>query len=289
VVQMAGLFVPDGPIVQVRSRGGDKVVLPDRDKSVQYDGPLAIMVNEYSASASEIMAAAMQDYKRAVIIGSGSTFGKGTVQRMYNLDDFFPSKPEIGALGALKLTVQKFYRANGGSTQLRGVSSDIVLPDPYSEVGEKKDEDALAWDEIPKANFTPWYDPVNVEALKKKSALRVSSSEAFKTMTENISAIKNIDKQESYPLNIQTYKTEQKNNTAALKKYDSVNDKVKELNIASLKTDLDKLGNDTGKVARNKDWLKFRAKDPYLDEAVNVMNDLIVMSYPKMKGKQESN
>jgi len=289
VVQMAGLFVPDGPIVQVRSRGGDKVVLPDRDKSVQYDGPLAIMVNEYSASASEIMAAAMQDYKRAVIIGSGSTFGKGTVQRMYNLDDFFPSKPEIGALGALKLTVQKFYRANGGSTQLRGVSSDIVLPDPYSEVGEKKDEDALAWDEIPKANFTPWYDPVNVEALKKKSALRVSSSEAFKTMTENISAIKNIDKQESYPLNIQTYKTEQKNNTAALKKYDSVNDKVKELNIVSLKTDLDKLGNDTGKVARNKDWLKFRAKDPYLDEAVNVMNDLIVMSYPKMKGKQESN
>ena len=289
VVQMAGLFVPDGPIVQVRSRGGDKVVLPDRDKSVQYDGPLAIMVNEYSASASEIMAAAMQDYKRAVIIGSGSTFGKGTVQRMYNLDDFFPSKPEIGALGALKLTVQKFYRANGGSTQLRGVSSDIVLPDPYAEVGEKKDEDALAWDEIPKANFNTWYDPVNVEALKKKSALRVGSSEAFKTMTENINAIKNIDKQESYPLNIQTYKTEQKNNTAALKKYDSVNDKVKELNIASLKTDLDKLGNDTGKVARNKDWLKFRAKDPYLDEAVNVMNDLIVMSYPKMKGKQESN
>jgi len=289
VVQMAGLFIPDGPIVQVRSRGGDKVVLPDRDKNVQYDGPLAIMVNEYSASASEIMAAAMQDYKRAVIIGSGSTFGKGTVQRMYNLDDFFPSKPEIGALGALKLTVQKFYRANGGSTQLRGVSSDIVLPDPYAEVGEKKDEDALAWDEIPKANFTTWYDPVNVEALKKKSALRVGSSEAFKTMTENINAIKNIDKQESYPLNIQTYKTEQKNNTAALKKYDSVNDKVKELNIASLKTDLDKLGNDTGKVARNKDWLKFRAKDPYLDEAVNVMNDLIVMSYPKMKGKQESN
>ncbi|SEM18379.1 carboxyl-terminal processing protease [Chitinophaga rupis] len=289
VVQMAGLFIPDGPIVQVRSRGGDKVVLPDRDKNVQYDGPLAIMVNEYSASASEIMAAAMQDYKRAVIIGSGSTFGKGTVQRMYNLDDFFPSKPEIGALGALKLTVQKFYRANGGSTQLRGVSSDIVLPDPYAEVGEKKDEDALAWDEIPKANFNTWIDPVNVEALKKKSALRVGSSEAFKTMTENINAIKNIDKQESYPLNIQTYKTEQKNNTAALKKYDSVNDKVKELNIASLKTDLDKLGNDTGKVARNKDWLKFRAKDPYLDEAVNVMNDLIVMSYPKMKGKQESN
>ncbi len=288
VVQMAGLFIPDGPVVQVRSRGGDKIVLPDRDKSVQYDGPLAIMVNEYSASASEIMAAAMQDYKRAVIIGSSSTFGKGTVQRMYNLDDFFPNKPEIGALGALKLTVQKFYRANGGSTQLKGVSSDIVLPDPYYEVGEKKDEDALAWDEIPKANYNAWYDPVNVETLKRNSAKRVSSSEAFKMMTDNITTIKNLDKQESYSLNLQTFKTEQKNNAAALKKYDAVNDKIKELNITNLKTDLDKMGNDTVKLARNKDWLRFRSKDVYLDEAVNVMNDLIVMSYPKMKGKQEN-
>lgn len=288
VVQMAGLFVPDGPIVQVRSRGGDKIVLPDRDKNVQYDGPLAIMVNEYSASASEIMAAAMQDYKRAVIIGSASTFGKGTVQRMYSLDDFFPNKPEIGALGALKLTVQKFYRANGGSTQLKGVSSDIVLPDPYYEVGEKKDNDALAWDEIPKANYNVWIDPVNVEALKKNSAKRVSSSEAFKMMTENITTIKNLDKQESYSLNLQTFKAEQKTNAAALKKYDSVNNKVKELNITNLKTDLDKMGADTVKLARNKDWLRFRSKDVYLDEAVNVMNDLIVMSYPKMKGKQEN-
>ncbi|KAA2241895.1 tail-specific protease [Chitinophaga agrisoli] len=285
VVQMAGLFIPDGPVVQVRSRGGDKIVLPDRDKNVQYDGPLAIMVNEYSASASEIMAAAMQDYKRAVIIGSTSTFGKGTVQRMYNLDDFFPNKPEIGALGALKLTVQKFYRANGGSTQLKGVSSDVVLPDPYYEVGEKKDEDALAWDEIPKANYNTWVDPVNVEALRKNSAKRVGSSEAFKMMTDNINTIKNLDKQESYSLNLQTFKTEQKNNAAALKKYDAVNDKIKELNITNLKADLDKMGTDTVKLARNKDWLKFRSKDLYLDEAVNVMNDLIVMSYPKMKGK----
>jgi len=288
VVQMAGLFIPEGPIVQVRSRGGDKIVLPDRDKNVQYDGPLAIMVNEYSASASEIMAAAMQDYKRAVIIGSASTFGKGTVQRMYNLDDFFPNKPEIGALGALKLTVQKFYRANGGSTQLKGVNADIVLPDPYYEVGERKDEDALAWDEIPKANYSTWYDPVNVDVLKRNSAQRVSNSEAFKIMTENINTIKNMDKQEAYSLNLQTFKAEQKSNAAALKKYDAVNDKLKELDITNLKTDLEKMGSDTAKLARNKDWLKFRAKDLYLDEAVNVMNDLIVMSYPKMKGKQEN-
>jgi carboxyl-terminal processing protease len=284
VVQMAGLFIPEGPVVQVKSRTGDPMILRDRDKNVQYGGPLAIMVNEYSASASEIMAAAMQDYKRAVIIGSHSTFGKGTVQRMLNLDDFYSNK-EIGALGAIKLTQQKFYRANGGSTQLRGVTSDIVLPDPYYEVSERKDADALAWDEIPKAPFTPWIEPVPVEALKKSSEKRMANSEAFKIMNDNIATLKKLEKQEAYSLNQQIYKTEQKNNTNALKRYDTVNDKVKDLNISSLKTDLDKMGADTSKLARNKDWLKFRQKDIYLDEAVNVMNDLIALSLPKMQGK----
>jgi carboxyl-terminal processing protease len=283
VVQMAGLFIPEGPIVQVKSRSGDPMILRDRDKSVQYGGPLAIMVNEYSASASEIMAAAMQDYKRAVIIGS-NTFGKGTVQRMLNLDDFYSNK-EIGALGAIKLTQQKFYRANGGSTQLKGVTSDILLPDPYYEVAERKDDDALAWDEIPKAPYTTWIDPVPVDALKRNSEKRMATSEAFKMMSENISTLKKLESQETYSLNMQTYKAEQKTNTNALKRYDAVNDKVKELNIVSLRVDLDRLSSDSSKLARNKDWLKFRQKDIYLDEAVNVMNDLIALSYPKLQGK----
>ncbi|NSL90552.1 carboxy terminal-processing peptidase [Chitinophaga sp. Mgbs1] len=286
VVQMAGLFIPEGPVVQVRSRGGDAVVLRDRDKNVQYDGPLAIMVNEYSASASEILAAAMQDYKRAVVIGSSQTFGKGTVQRLFNLDDFYPTKDGI-SLGALKLTQQKFYRANGGSTQLKGVASDVVLPDPYYEVAERKDSDALAWDEIPRAAFTPWINPVPTEALKKNSEKRMSSSTAFKMLNENLSTLKKMEKQETYSLNLQTYKSEQKSNTAALKKYDAVNDKVKELSIINIKSDMDKLGNDSSKIARNKDWLKVRTKDIYLDEAVNVMNDLIVMSLPKMQRKNQ--
>ncbi|GEP92178.1 carboxyl-terminal processing protease [Chitinophaga terrae (ex Kim and Jung 2007)] len=286
VVQMAGLFIPEGPVVQVRSRGGEAVVLRDRDKNVQYDGPLAIMVNEYSASASEIMAAAMQDYKRAVIIGSPQTFGKGTVQRLFSLDDFYPVK-DGSSLGALKLTQQKFYRANGGSTQLKGVTSDIVLPDPYYEVSERKDSDALVWDEIPRAAFTPWYNPVNTEVLKKNSEKRMAASPAFKLLNENLSTLKKLEKQDSYSLNIQTYKTEQKTNTAALKKYDAVNDKVKELSIVNIKSDIDKLGNDTTKLARNKDWLKARTKDIYLDEAVNVMNDLIAQSLPKMQRKNQ--
>ncbi|TWW00995.1 carboxy terminal-processing peptidase [Chitinophaga pinensis] len=283
VVQMAGLFIPEGPVVQVKSRSGDPMILRDRDKSVQYGGPLAIMVNEYSASASEIMAAAMQDYKRAVIIGS-NTFGKGTVQRMLNLDDFYSNK-EIGALGAIKLTQQKFYRANGGSTQLKGVTSDILLPDPYYEVAERKDDDALAWDEIPKAPYTTWIDPVPVEALKRSSEKRLAGSEAFKMMNDNISTLKKMESQEAYSLNLQTYKAEQKTNSNALKRYDAVNDKVKELNIVSLRVDLDRLASDSSKLARNKDWLKFRQKDIYLDEAVNVMNDLIALSYPKLQGK----
>ncbi|WP_343667494.1 carboxy terminal-processing peptidase [Chitinophaga sp.] len=284
VVQMAGLFIPDGPIVQVKSRTGDPMVLRDRDKSVQYGGPLAIMVNEYSASASEIMAAAMQDYKRAVIIGSSSTYGKGTVQRMFSLDEFYSNR-ELGPLGAIKLTQQKFYRANGGSTQLKGVSSDIVLPDPYYEVAERKDKDALNWDEIPKANYTTWIDPVPVAALKANSDKRLANSEAFRMMNDNIATLKKMDAQESYSLNYQTYKTEQKNNANALKRYDSVNEKVKELDITSLKVDLDKIANDTSKLARNKDWLKFRQKDIYLDEAVNVMNDLIGLTSSKVQGR----
>lgn len=282
VIKMAGLFVPEGTMVQVRSRGGETQQQKDRDKAVQYEGPLAIMVNEFSASASEIMAAAMQDYKRAVIIGSPSTFGKGTVQRLLELDNFV--RTDLGgSLGAIKLTVQKFYRADGGSTQLKGVIPDVILPSPYYEVGEKKDEDALQWDEIPKADYTTWGDPVDVNTLKTNSARRVANNEAFKIINENIAMLKKLDEQKSYPLNLSAYKADEKKNTAALKKYDAVNDKVQPLNIASLKVDLAKIQNDTVKMTRNREWLKFRTRDAYLSEAVNVMEDLIMQSYPKLK------
>lgn len=283
VIKMAGLFVPEGTMVQVRSRSGEVQQQRDRDKGVAYDGPLAIMVNEFSASASEIMAAAMQDYKRAVIIGSPNSFGKGTVQRLLDLDAFV--KGDVGgSLGAIKLTVQKFYRANGGSTQLKGVESDVVLPSPYYEVGEKKDKDALKWDVVPQAEYTTWQDPVDVAPLKRKSAERIANNEAFRMINENIATLKKLDEQKTYSLDLASYRADQKKNAAALKRYDSVNEKVKELNITSLKADLTKIGSDTVKMARNKDWIKARTKDPYLSEAVNVMNDLIMQqSFPKLK------
>ncbi|MGX5819673.1 carboxy terminal-processing peptidase [Chitinophaga lutea] len=281
VIKMAGLFIPEGTVVQVRSRGGETQQQRDRDKTVAYDGPLAIMVNEFSASASEIMAAAMQDYKRAVIVGSPSTFGKGTVQRMLDLDAFV--RDNEGGLGAIKLTVQKFYRANGGSTQLKGVESDVVLPSPYYEVGEKKDKDALKWDVIPAAPYKAWSEPVDVAPLKANSAKRVANNEAFKIISENIATLKKLDEQKTYPLDLASYKADQKKNAAALKRYDAVNDKVKPININSLSVDLDKIKGDTVKLARNKDWLKARTKDAYLSETINVMNDLIMQSFPKLK------
>jgi len=281
VVKMAGLFIPEGPVVQVRTRGNNVQVLKDQGKKVQYDGPLAIMVNEYSASASEILAAALQDYNRAVIIGS-NTFGKGSVQRILELDNFV--KGDFGgSLGGLKLTVQKFYRVNGGSTQLKGVKPDVLLPDPYSETGERKDPDALQWDEIAKANYNRWQPGVDVSTLAQNSANRIAKDESFRIIKDNIKMLKSLDDQKTFPLSLKAYDTEQKANATALKKFDRANDKVTPLDISSLKVDLDRISSDSAKVARNKEWVKIRTQDPYLNEAVNVMNDLIGITTPKMK------
>lgn len=147
VVDIGGLFIEQGPIVQVRTSEGKKEVLYDRDKKVAWDGPLVIMTNSFSASASEILAAAMQDYKRAVIIGGKQTYGKGTVQNVIDLNQFVRGSA-YGDLGALKTTTQKFYRINGGSTQLEGVASDVVMPNKfaYLKMGERDEKNAMPWD-----------------------------------------------------------------------------------------------------------------------------------------------
>ena len=147
VVDITGYFIKDGPVVQVKSTGGRKEILRDNDSSIIWEGPLVILVNEFSASASEILAAALQDYKRAIVLGSKQTFGKGTVQNMVDLNRII-SGSTYGDLGAVKLTTDKFYRINGGSTQLEGVKSDVVILDRYSyiDLGEKDQENPLSWD-----------------------------------------------------------------------------------------------------------------------------------------------
>jgi len=276
VVQMVGLFIDQGPVVQVRDRDGKPQVLNDRDKTVLYDGPLAVMVNEFSASASEIFAAAIQDYHRGVIIGSTSTYGKGTVQRNIPLDKSTGFNDVAGPLGTVKLTLQKFYRINGGSTQLRGVSSDIVLPDLYEhyKVREKDQPDALAWDEMPKADYTTWKYAYDINNIRTSSTDRTNTNLAFTTISKNAAWL---DKQNDkmYPLNLKAYQEEQKMIRSTVKQIDSVSKLKSPMMIYSMPQDTVKYSEDKDKGERYKQWVESRKTDIYLNEAVNVMDDMI--------------
>ncbi len=276
VVQMVGLFIDQGPVVQVRDRDGKFQTLSDHDKTVLYDGPLAVMVNEFSASASEIFAAAIQDYKRGVIIGSTSTYGKGTVQRNIPLDKSMGFSDVGGPLGTIKLTLQKFYRINGGSTQLRGVSSDIILPDLYEhyKIREKDQPDALPWDEMPKADFTTWKYAYDINYIRNESVERRKLNPSFSTISDGATWLdKQNDKQ--YSLNLETYRADQKKIRATAKQIDSAIKLKVPMNIASLPEDTAKYTKDKDKADRYKAWLDSRKTDIYLKEAVNVMDDMI--------------
>ncbi len=188
-VDMTGLFIDQGPVVQVRSRGGKIRELSDDEAGVEYDGPLLVLVNRFSASASEIFAGALQDYRRALIVGDEHTHGKGTVQAMLDLDRAvrLQGMEKYLPLGAMKVTIQKFYRISGESTQERGVIPDVVLPSRYDGLksGEKYLPNALPWDHIKSADFKLWSKPAaNIEQLKKKSAKRVEALDKFQEVVE---------------------------------------------------------------------------------------------------------
>ncbi|KXK41517.1 MAG: carboxyl-terminal protease [Bacteroidetes bacterium OLB11] len=180
VVEIGGLFVNKGPIVQVKSKSENAQAMAVRSNEALYDGPLVILINQASASASEILAAALQDYNRAIIMGSTS-FGKGTVQRVFPIDDFFQGNKNLLPFGSLKLTLQKFYRINGGSTQLKGVTPDIKIPDLYHliDIGERRDSNSLVWDQIAKAEYKPIVSLVDFKDLISKSNKRISSDPTF--------------------------------------------------------------------------------------------------------------
>lgn len=279
VVQMVGFFIEDGPIVQVKDRDGKPQVYRDRDKTVLYDGPLGVMVNEFSASASEIFAAAIQDYNRGIIIGSTTTYGKGTVQRNIGLDKTLGILEPNSELGTIKLTLQKFYRINGGSTQLRGVSSDITLPDvlEYSPLREKNNPDALPWDEIQKADYHNWRYSLDLNPIKQASHSRISASPSFKTIKENAEWLSKQNDKE-YTLNLKKYQDEQKQIRNRVKQIDSLNKTPAEVNVEALADDLKKLQYDEGKSERFKQWIKNLRSDIYLDESVKVINDMIIQN-----------
>ena len=280
VVKMTGLFIEKGPIVQVKSRGRNPEVLKDSDPRVQYDGPLTVMVNSYSASASEILAAALQDYGRAVIVGSTSTFGKGTVQRFIDLDRTLRGYDDIKPLGEIKLTTQKFYRVDGGSTQLKGVEPDIVLPDNffYIKTGEKDRENAMAWTEIDPVDYSQKVtDLSSINKIKKSSAKRVKEDATFQRVLENAKRLETQRNQTSYPLNMEAYQAFLKERKDNAEQFDDLFDAEVNTAVSNLDVDVPTLDADESKKARNDNWVKSVKKDIYIYETLNIMYDMLSM------------
>ncbi|OJW83666.1 MAG: hypothetical protein BGO69_05050 [Bacteroidetes bacterium 46-16] len=298
VVDMGGLFIDQGPIVQVKNSGTAAMTLRDANKGIFYDGPLAIMVNEGSASASEILAAAMQDYKRAVIVGA-PTYGKGTVQKIIPLDDFadpltrakFSSdqnevadgrKPasnnalSYSGLGSLKITIQKFYRINGGSTQLKGVTPDISLPSTYDDIdiGERSNKAALKWDEIAPASYQVYPRALNTAALAADSKKRIASNPTFTLIQQNAARLKKLQDDNMVSLNETAFKKESEEANAISKQIEDAQKKTTPFAITNPKEDMEKINLDSTNVRKNMDWIKNLKKDIYLAETVNIVNDI---------------
>lgn len=278
VVDMSGLFIEKGPIVQVKNRRDEAEIIEDKDPSVAYNGPLVVMVNTGSASASEILTAALQDYNRALIVGSKSTFGKGTVQRPYDLDRSVRGNEEIKPLGAIKLTTQKFYRINGGSVQLKGVTPDIILPDSYHyiETGEREDEFAMNWSEIDPVDFNQSvFTLENKNLVVEKSKERIANHPVFQDILANATWIKNQEEATVFPLDLKDlieYEKERRGKVDAFKKsFDTVFIE----GIYNLPTDLAIIESDESKKARNEEWIKAIKGDIYLAESLNILKDLV--------------
>lgn len=276
VVDIGGLFIDKGPIVQVRSTGYDSEVLRDRDPSIIWDGALVILVNEFSASASEILAAAMQDYKRAVIIGSKQTYGKGTVQNIIDLNKMIKNNTN-GDMGALKFTTQKYYRINGGSTQLEGVKSDIVLPNRYTymDMGEKDQDNPLPWDEIQPATYKEWENSINYEEIIKLSRNRVNNNPTLKLIDESARWIEKTRSKKVFSLNYKIFKNEMIDNERESKKFDSISNYKTDLLFSSLSYEFPLMDRDSVLRDNRNRWHESLSKDIYMEEALNVLKDLL--------------
>lgn len=272
VVDMVGLFIPQGPVVQVKTKSGNNDVLYDRDHNIQWEGPLVVLINNYSASASEIFAAAIQDYNRGLVLGSKHSFGKGTVQNLLDLNRFGNKK--IGDLGAMKFTSQKFYRVNGGSTQLKGVESDVVLPDRflYIDTGERDNENAMPWDKIPKARYATF--DFNFAPIIEKSKKRIAANAEFNLLDQSAQWIKEQKDDNTFPLQLEEYLEKSKQLEDKSKKFNVLKDYKNNLAFKSLPHEEAVIKNDTVLLNKRNRWFKSLNNDVYVNEAVNVLKDL---------------
>ncbi|MFO7721170.1 MAG: carboxy terminal-processing peptidase, partial [Gillisia sp.] len=246
--------------------------------------PLVILVNELSASASEILAAAMQDYKRAIIIGSKQTYGKGTVQNVIDLNTTVRSN-EYGDLGALKLTTQKFYRVNGGSTQLEGVKSDIVIPDRYSyiDIGEKDYDNPLPWDQIAAAKYKAWDGYLDFDVTIENSQKRIEDNQQLNLIAQNAKWVKEQRDNEVYSLNFSNYQSQRENLENEAKRFDAISDYTSNLTYKSLPYEKEMFKSDTILKEKRDRWHTSLTSDVYVEEAINVLDDIQVNNIKKRK------
>lgn len=272
VVDMVGLFIEQGPVVQVKSQKGARNVLFDKDQKVQWDGPLVVLINNYSASASEIFAAAIQDYNRGLILGSKHSFGKGTVQNMFDLNSLL--KLDNVDLGAIKFTSQKFYRVNGGSTQLKGVESDIVLPDRFSHIdtGERDRENAMPWDKIEKANYKPLAN--NFKKAIENSNKRVLNNSQFILIDENAQWISQRKDENVFSLNYDDFTKKSKEIEEKAKKFKALKDYKNSLKFTSLPYEEALFANDSILKRKRDRWHEGLNNDVYVEESVNVLQEI---------------
>ncbi|NEW78854.1 MAG: tail-specific protease [Gelidibacter sp.] len=272
-IEISGLFINKGPIVQVKYRDAKPDIKNDNDPKIQWSGPLVVLVNELSASASEIFAAAMQDYHRAVIIGGKQTFGKGTVQSVLDLNKYHNLKED---LGGLKITIQKFYRINGGSTQMEGVHSDIMLPSRYSymEIGERDMKNALKFDKVPAANYAIWNNYENYDLAINNSKKRIENNKYFKLIDENAKWLKSSQDESLVYLNYEVYKNDLENRKNESLKYKELGEYTSNLTYTSPFYEMPLVEADKDLAEKREAWHTNLKKDIYVEEALNVLSEL---------------
>ncbi|MCX8080035.1 MAG: carboxy terminal-processing peptidase [Bacteroidia bacterium] len=275
VVSMTGHFIPKGPVVQVKDKNNVVRTMEDYNSKVVWNGPLVVMVNHNSASASEILAAAIQDYKRGIIVGS-TTFGKGTVQSFLDLDYFLiPQFDTIKPVGSIKVTQQKFYRINGGSTQLKGVTPDIIFPGmfEYIDYGERELDYPLPWDQIQKANYTE-FNYIPYDKIKQQSLTRISKNKGFRMLEDWAKETKKNRDEAKVPLELKKFRDLQAKNREKTKKFNDIKAENSHIACIFLPEDEQRLKSDTARYNREKKWLKNLKEDLYLNESVEIVKQI---------------
>ena len=277
VVDMTGLFIERGPIVQVKSTGNRKQILYDKDPQVVWDGPLVILMNKMSASASEILAGALQDYNRAVIIGNEKSFGKGTVQNVIDLNRFISNSSYD--LGALKITTDKFYRINGESVQLEGVKSDIVIPDSYKYIfnGEKDEKNPLQWDKITPANFDKWAKRDYLNKISSENQSRIDSDDYYLLINDRAQWLKDQQSKKTISLNFNSYNSFLTKQREKNKRFESLNKYENTLNFKLLKTEKQYIMSNKELLSSRNRWHRNLTKDLYLEEGVKALEMLSLL------------